>query len=364
MSHIRYTISRSGTYYYNRRVPSHAVPAYGTHIRQALSACPAEAEAYATRLSNVLEASWAAHKTTTPINIPAVVNSFKPKAYLLSEMAEEYISLKKIDRASPNLSLASFIELAGDRDVTSYVRDDATLFVNDLQRHGNKTATIRRKVNSICAILNYAYAELDVDKRNPFSRLFIKGEGQDANKRGTFTLDQLKRGYDHALSSGSQVKLLMPLLGETGCRLAEIVGLELDDIDMTESLIHIRPNRIRRLKTSNSTKTLPLVGYAKEAMLLALQHADDHCLYPRYLKDGTCRATHASNALGKWLKNDFGMTDHSLRHTFRDRLRASGCPLELIDQIGGWSSIGTIGSRYGRGYELGAVRDQLEGIIL
>ena len=364
MSHIRYTISRSGTYYYNRRVPSHAVPAYGTHIRQALSACPVEAEAYATRLSNVLEASWAAHKTTTPINIPAVVNSFKPKAYLLSEMAEEYISLKKIDRASPNLSLASFIELAGDRDVTSYVRDDATLFVNDLQRHGNKTATIRRKVNSICAILNYAYAELDVDKRNPFSRLFIKGEGQDANKRGTFTLDQLKRGYDHALSSGSQVKLLMPLLGETGCRLAEIVGLELDDIDMTESLIHIRPNRIRRLKTSNSTKTLPLVGYAKEAMLLALQHADDHCLYPRYLKDGTCRATHASNALGKWLKNDFGMTDHSLRHTFRDRLRASGCPLELIDQIGGWSSIGTIGSRYGRGYELGAVRDQLEGIIL
>jgi integrase len=364
MSHIQYTISRSGTYYYNRRVPSHAVPAYGTHIRQALSACPVEAEAYATRLSNVLEASWAAHKTTTPINIPAVVNSFKPKAYLLSEMAEEYISLKKIDRASPNLSLASFIELAGDRDVTSYVRDDAKLFVNDLQRHGNKTATIRRKVNSICAILNYAYAELDVDKRNPFSRLFIKGEGQDANKRGTFTLDQLKRGYDHALSSGSQVKLLMPLLGETGCRLAEIVGLELDDIDMTESLIHIRPNRIRRLKTSNSTKTLPLVGYAKEAMLLALQHADDHCLYPRYLKDGTCRATHASNALGKWLKNDFGMTDHSLRHTFRDRLRASGCPLELIDQIGGWSSIGTIGSRYGRGYELGAVRDQLEGIIL
>ena len=364
MSHIRYTISRSGTYYYNRRVPSHAVPAYGTHIRQALSACPAEAEAYATRLSNVLEASWAAHKTTTPINIPAVVNSFKPKAYLLSEMAEEYISLKKIDRASPNLSLASFIELAGDRDVTSYVRDDATLFVNDLQRHGNKTATIRRKVNSICAILNYAYAELDVDKRNPFSRLFIKGEGQDANKRGTFTLDQLKRGYDHALSSGSQVKLLMPLLGETGCRLAEIVGLELDDIDMTESLIHIRPNRIRRLKTSNSTKTLPLVGYAKEAMLLALQHADDHCLYPRYLKDGTCRATHASNALGKWLKNDFGMTAHSLRHTFRDRLRASGCPLELIDQIGGWSSIGTIGSRYGQGYDLDAVRDQLDAVSL
>ena len=114
-----------------------------------------------------------------------------------------------------------------------------------------------------------------------------------------FSLDQLKQGYDHALSSGSQVKLLMPLLGETGCRLAEIVGLKRDDIDMSEEVIHIRPNSTRRLKTSNSTRTLPLVGYAKEALTLALRQANDQCLYPRYLKDGTCRATHASNALGK-----------------------------------------------------------------
>ena len=351
MSHIRYTISRSGTYYYNRRVPSHAFAAYGTHIRQALSSCPLEAESYATRLSNVLEASWDSHKTTTPINIPAVVDSFKPKSYLLSEMAEEYLSLRKIDAAPPKLALETFIRLAGDRDVVSYTRDDAKLFVDALLTQGNKTATIRRRINCIAAILNYAYAELDVDKRNPFSRLFIKGEGQDAHKRGTFTLDQLKQGYDHALSSGSQVKLLMPLLGETGCRLAEIVGLELNDIDMTDEVIHIRPNSIRRLKTANSTRTLPLVGYAKEAMLLALQQAEEHCLYPRYLKDGNCRATHASNALGKWLKKDFGLTAHSLRHKFRDRLRAVECPMDMIDQIGGWKSVSSIGNSYGRGHQ-------------
>jgi integrase len=99
-------------------------------------------------------------------------------------------------------------------------------------------------------------------------------------------------------------------------------------------------------------------------MELALEQADDMYLYPQYLKDGTCRATHASNALGKWLKRDFGLTAHSLRHTFRDRLRASGCPLELIDQIGGWSSIGTIGSKYGKGYELDAVKSYLTKIGL
>ena len=238
------------------------------------------------------------------------------------------------------------------------------MFVHHLELKGNKTATIRRRINSLSAILNYAYAELDLDKRNPFTRLIIRNEGQDASKRGTFTNEQLKQGYDKAIASGSQVKLLMPLLGETGCRLAEIVGLELKDIDMQNELVYIRPNSIRRLKTPNSERTLPLVGYAKVAMELALEQADDRYLYPRYLKDGTCRATHTSNALCKWLKKDFGLTAHSLRHTFRDRLRVTGCSLELIDQIGGWSSIGTIGSKYGQGYDLDAVREQLNAISL
>ena len=71
--------------------------------------------------------------------------------------------------------------------------------------------------------------------------------------------------------------------------------------------------------------------------------------------------TYASNTFGKWLTNGFELTAHSLRHTFRDRLRACGCPLELIDQIGGWSYIGTLGSKYGQGYDLDAVREQIQG---
>ena len=113
MSHIRYTVRRSGTYYYNRRVPSHAVAAYGTHIRQALSSCPIEAEAFASRLNSALTASWATPEITTPINIPAVVDSFKPKSYLLSEIADEYLSVRKIDTAPPKLALKNLHTTSG-----------------------------------------------------------------------------------------------------------------------------------------------------------------------------------------------------------------------------------------------------------
>jgi integrase len=149
----------------------------------------------------------------------------------------------------------------------------------------------------------------------------------------------------------------MPLLGETGCRLAEIVGLKLEDIDLENDLIHIRANSARRLKTRSSQRTLPLVGYAKLAMVQTLNQADDTYLFPRYIRDGKCFSTHASNALNKWLKKDFdGLTAHCLRHTFRDRLRSVECPMDLIDQIGGWKSVSSIGNSYGLGYRMEPIK--------
>ena len=58
------------------------------------------------------------------------------------------------------------------------------------------------------------------------------------------------------------------------------------------------------------------------------------------------------------------MTAHSLRHTFRDRLRAAEVPLEAIDQLGGWSSVSNIGSRYGQGYSVEHLRQYMDRIAI
>jgi len=349
VSHIQYTICRSGSYYYNRRVPEHAVKYYGQFIGCLLSTDIHEAKAYAERPNDVLDGSWSGFSVSYKCDIPAIINSFKPTSYILSDMADEYISLKQIDGKSPRSALATFISLAGDRDVSLYSREDAKLLIHHLELKGNKTTTIRRRINSLSAILNYAYSELDLDNRNPFTRLFIRNEGHDVFKRGTLSKKQLKAGYDKALASGSTVKLLMPLLGETGCRLSEIVGLRVEDIDMENELIHIRANAARRLKTRGSERTLPLIGYARLAMLQALSQANEEWLYPSYMKTGKSDAYSASASINKWLKRDFdGLTAHCLRHTMRDRLRAVECPMDMIDQIGGWRSVATIGVGYGK----------------
>jgi integrase len=289
----------------------------------------------------------------------------KPSVLSLTKVAEEYVELRDIDSLSPRLAVELLISIAGDLAVEDYTRDDARAFVKALERKGSATATIRRRINSISAILNYAYSELDIEKRNPFSRIIIRGEGKDRKKRGTFSIDQLSEGYVEALCSNSHVRVLFPILGETGCRIGEVVGLRVEDIDLEKNIIHIRPHPHRRLKTTGSERSLPLVGYAERAMREALRGSDGRYVFPQYFKPDGFVSTHASNALNKWIKSRFnGLTAHCLRHTMRDRLRAVEAPLEMIDQIGGWSSINTMGSKYGQGYDVEQLRKWLSKVVV
>ncbi|MFK7871330.1 MAG: hypothetical protein AB8B58_19100 [Roseobacter sp.] len=201
MSHIQDTIRRSDAFYYNRRVPKRAAAVYGSFIRVALLSDPDEAANYAHRLTTVLDGAWQRSTATDAVDVTLVVESFKPRSSSLGEMAEEYLALRNIDQKPSRVALSTFMSLAGDRDVREYQRQDAKLFVHHLISKGNKAATIRRRINSLSAIVNYAYSELDLDKRNPFSRLIIKGEGYDTKKTDTFSEEQLRRGYEAALAS-------------------------------------------------------------------------------------------------------------------------------------------------------------------
>ena len=138
MSHIPYTICRSGTYYYNRRVPKHAAKSFGPFIRQTLSKCPDEAAAHSKRLSSELEGSWSGTaEIISPVNIPFLLPSFQPKSIRLTEIADGYPTFREIDQRPPRTALAVFISLAGDRDVSEYTREDAKLFVRHLEMKGN-----------------------------------------------------------------------------------------------------------------------------------------------------------------------------------------------------------------------------------
>jgi len=129
-----------------------------------------------------------------------------------------------------------------------------------------------------------------------------------------------------------------------------------DDIHLDEEVpyVDIKPNPWRRLKTAGSQRKVPLVGLSLWAAKQAYAASISPLLFPRYCNDKECHSNSASAALNKWLKQVAGSdyVIHSFRHSMRDKLCSVNCPLDMIDQIGGWATE-DIGHKYGAGYDLG-----------
>lgn len=345
---IRHTTLINDQLYYNRRVPAHATAVFGPQVRIRIRD-HAEAERLTRRLNDI----WSEDEVAVAVDLKTLLAATTTKQGCLTKIAAEYVTVKDI-QDNPTISTALLLaQLSGDMAIESYGRQDARNFVQTLHQRGMRTTSIRRRLNCLSAVFNYAYAEYEIDGKNPFTRVLIPKEGSDRVKRQPVATEGLQALYEACLATNKPLRWAVPILGETGCRIAEIIGLRRSDVSPDATTINITAHSARRLKTSGSERDLPLVGYAQAAMQKLLNAHDHEFLFPTYLRDSQILATHAGNALNKWLKQATdGKTAHCLRHTFRDRLRAVECPIELLDALGGWSVVQGAGSGYGAGFTL------------
>jgi integrase/uncharacterized protein YcgL (UPF0745 family) len=281
----------------------------------------------------------------------------KASAPLMSEATAFYLRLKgdgkdKVFIRAAQRNAASVIEVLGDRPINDYASSEAGKLRNALLDRGLAVTSIKRMFGSIKAIINLAMAEHGIEGRNPFSSIHMPDE--TTTDRQPISLDDIRRIQHECKQVDDEKRWLLALISDTGMRLSEAAGLARDDIVLDADAPHIKliPHPWRRLKTKGSERLVPLVGASLWAAKRLQQH-DSSYPFSRYCDGQTCNANSASAALNKWLKprvNEDAVV-HSLRHSMRDRLRAVECPSDIIDQIGGWSS-SSIGSSYGRGYEL------------
>jgi len=155
-----------------------------------------------------------------------------------------------------------------------------------------------------------------------------------------------------------ELRHIVALISDTGMRLAEAVGLHQDDLvlDADVPYVQVREHAWRSLKTSTSHRVIPLVGASLWAAQRIKQNGSEYA-FPRYTDGRKCNSNSASAALNKWIKQVAGSGNviHGFRHSFRDRLRAVSAPIDMIDQLGGWS-LQSVGQGYGDGYSLEAMQ--------
>lgn len=246
-----------------------------------------------------------------------------------------------------------------DAYVGDITRQDANA-IRDFLLARLKPSSVSRLFNVITASITFVVSEDDLPIRNVFSKMIIKNSGATKDDRLPLSKEDLY-DLDKVFDAPDDIAALWATLRDTGARLAEVVYLTVEDVNLQDKSVAIRPNSLRgSLKTTSSERTIPLSDKALEALQVLRQGKEaDEAIFTRYARPRGSDA--ASQMLMKRLRKvvkDPKKTIHSLRHSMKDSLRNSGCPEELAKSLLGHSD-GSVASRYGSGYTLDVMREAL-----
>ena len=252
-----------------------------------------------------------------------------------------------------NRSIRYLVECVGHDNINGLEPVDAGRCRDFLFGRGMSSSSVKRVFSSVRAIINLAIKEHGLAMTNVFNGTFIPQDNK-RKERLPVPINFIGQIQEECRSLNDEPRWLIALISDTGMRLSEAYGLLSSDIVLDTDIPHIslREYQWRRLKTSSSTRVIPLVGASLWAAE-QIKAQETEFAFPKYCDTQKCNANSASASLNKWLKPRLpdGCVIHSFRHSLRDRLRAVECPSDIVDAIGGWTTEG-IGQRYGKGYDL------------
>nr|WP_315480729.1 DUF6538 domain-containing protein [uncultured Rhodoferax sp.] len=188
------------------------------------------------------------------------------------------------------------LAVTGNKTMASFKRADARAYL-EASLLTTKTTTVRRRIGAIAAVFATYIRENDLATPNPFAALQIPKEGHDKTVREPFTAPELDKLVNLCKAQNDPMRWILAMLAGTGARLAEVVGLPLEDIVLDATVPHVvlQVHPWRDIKGAKGTASCyPLVflhgsEYGKESDTMG-----SHCRAGRNWRAGagryrTCR---------------------------------------------------------------------------
>ncbi|HJV42854.1 DUF6538 domain-containing protein, partial [Caulobacter sp.] len=250
-------------------------------------------------------------------------------------------------------------------------------------------ATINAYLNRLSTVMNFAVNEGLIAK-NPMRGLKVADPVRAQDKRSPFSNVQLQRIFHAPIYTGCQNdgpgyaepgpsrpqrgRYWVPLIGLfAGMRLNEICQLDLVDVQEVDGVacFHVRPDPMargrKRLKTRASERLVPVHPMLIDAGFLDYVARQRSSGSGRLFPDLRPSSTgYYSDPFSKWFSRFLQTAGaagpktcfHSMRHNFKDALRAANVDQTIGLALGGWS-IGAGGNSvaegYGRGHSVHAL---------
>ncbi len=279
----------------------------------------------------------------------------------LTEWAERYLDHLTVERGLSTNTLAAYrrdlrryIAFCEKRDLRapSDVKEaDVRAFVASVSastwgddEHPYSARTVARSLSSVRSFHRFLLRE-DAVQRDPAA-----GVIQPKLPRALphpLPLDDVTRllaAPDPATTVGSRDRAILELLYGSGLRISELVGLDVDDVDLEEGFVRV-------LGKGGKEREVPLGRYGRDAIqsyltLARPSFASERSRAALFLNQRGGRLTRQSCArlLGTYVRAsgiERHVTLHTLRHSFATHLLEGGADVRVVQELLGHASVAT-----------------------
>ena len=237
--------------------------------------------------------------------------------------------------------LASYLEEYTDVDILTATDEDLNAYISFLKESGKSVATVSRSIASIKNLYSYLGIHQYI-KQSPATKLTTEKSDQKlpqilSSQEVDLLLDQPKcidaKGY--------RDKAMLELLYATGMRVTELIEMNVEDVNLTASVV--------RCHSRNKERYVPIYSAAVKAL-------DDyiHLVRPQMLADPGDPTLFVNvggermSRQGFWkiIKHyqkkaniDKDITPHTLRHSFAAHLLENGADIHDVQEMLGHADL-------------------------
>jgi integrase len=261
-------------------------------------------------------------KLHQPIGTRKTLFNTVAKKFLTSPRTGSSRTTKQIALKLCDYFGAMQVKFITEGDVDDYIEEF------HLQK-GNSNSTIRRELNTLQSILNFAAS------RGEREYIKVDKPPEDNPKHETLTDVEMDTIFSHLQND---VHRISTFLRYTGCRPVEALALTYDDVDYDNSKVILRS--IKGRTGSVRERVIPLHPKAKEAIPYSVPPPIGHVftVNGRVIKNSYDLPSHWKAARAKAYPNmTTGM--YALRHTFATTLARNGAPAKVIADLLGHTDL-------------------------
>ena len=263
---------------------------------------------------------------------------------------EQY--LREVKQASENtvqsyrrdlMQMITYLEEKGIREAAKVTKTSLHGYILHMEEQGKAATTISRMMAAMKAFFNYECMQACI-RRNPAESL----HAPKVEKKAPVVLSVDQVSALLAQPSGHtpkeiRDKAMLALLYATGIRVSELIGIQMEDINMNIGFLVCRDGERER--------TIPFGRSAKAALEEYLEHARNELLRGKgsdYFFVNCTGGAMSRQGFWKIIKYygekagiEEDITPHTLRHSFAAHLIARGADMRAVQTILGHSDMAT-----------------------